>query len=323
MSENHTLKKALIAYNAKQSKQYVEFEPERKRSVKAHPTKLVFFECMDGRINASLSAGLPAGITTSFRSMGGIFDLGIPEFARTVGGVVKDALVKNRGVLLICTYHFSKGDHHRGCKGYGYDTEAAIAGTIKFCAQLKDAFAFAKNSVHPIVLGIETDEDRFIVDEKDLKKVFEAMQKDLEFLLSENKKNADVLAERSVSEMNHCEQIIAVGHGFEWLHSYNKTLIIGPWCYDLNPPVITAANIVLTNLKEKRIPSDEGALLLCSAVPADETEMSHLMAEKEAKALAEHFEKMIIANVGDQDSDFAGGVSEKDFKLPDPFYITQ
>ena len=31
----------------------------------------------------------------------------------------------------------------------------------------------------------------------------------------------------------------------------------------------------------------------------------------------------IIANIGDQDSDFAGGGSERDFKLPDPFYRTK
>ena len=31
--------------------------------------------------------------------------------------------------------------------------------------------------------------------------------------------------------------------------------------------------------------------------------------------------RVIIANIGDQDSDFLGGVAEKDFKLPDPFYL--
>ena len=31
----------------------------------------------------------------------------------------------------------------------------------------------------------------------------------------------------------------------------------------------------------------------------------------------------IIANIGDQDSDFAGGGAERDFKLPDPFYRTK
>jgi len=31
----------------------------------------------------------------------------------------------------------------------------------------------------------------------------------------------------------------------------------------------------------------------------------------------------LIANLGDQASDFLGGVAERDFKLPDPFYITE
>lgn len=31
--------------------------------------------------------------------------------------------------------------------------------------------------------------------------------------------------------------------------------------------------------------------------------------------------RVIIANIGDQDSDFLGGEAEKDFKLPDPFYL--
>jgi acid phosphatase len=32
--------------------------------------------------------------------------------------------------------------------------------------------------------------------------------------------------------------------------------------------------------------------------------------------------RVIIANLGDQESDFAGGFAERDFKLPDPFYLT-
>lgn len=32
--------------------------------------------------------------------------------------------------------------------------------------------------------------------------------------------------------------------------------------------------------------------------------------------------RVIIANVGDQDSDLAGGFAERTFKLPDPFYFT-
>jgi hypothetical protein len=30
-----------------------------------------------------------------------------------------------------------------------------------------------------------------------------------------------------------------------------------------------------------------------------------------------------VANIGDQKSDFEGGESERNFKLPDPFYLTK
>ena len=32
--------------------------------------------------------------------------------------------------------------------------------------------------------------------------------------------------------------------------------------------------------------------------------------------------RVIIANLGDQDSDLTGGYAERTFKLPDPFYFT-
>jgi acid phosphatase len=33
--------------------------------------------------------------------------------------------------------------------------------------------------------------------------------------------------------------------------------------------------------------------------------------------------RVIIANIGDQDSDLAGGSSERTFKVPGPFYQTK
>jgi acid phosphatase len=58
-----------------------------------------------------------------------------------------------------------------------------------------------------------------------------------------------------------------------------------------------------------------------------------LLAPDESKATAETFKlaerrrleaggAVIIANVGDQESDLAGGHSERTFKLPNPFYLT-
>lgn len=53
---------------------------------------------------------------------------------------------------------------------------------------------------------------------------------------------------------------------------------------------------------------------------AKETSAAMKFAQRQQLA-AEGF--VIIANLGDQRSDFAGGGAERDFKLPNPFYLTE
>ena len=65
--------------------------------------------------------------------------------------------------------------------------------------------------------------------------------------------------------MNHSEQVIAVGRGFDWLHVINKALIVGPFSVDWSSEVVTAAKIVLSNLKEGRAPKEDGTVLLVCA----------------------------------------------------------
>ncbi len=286
----------LLAYNAEQSREFAKRARERKCWESVHPTKIIVFECMDGRVNFSLAAGLPFGIVSSFRSMGGIFDLGMPYFAKTLSTVVRESLTDGRNCLLVVTYHFSKGDKHNGCKGHDYNTESAKLSAEKFCSELKEIFTQGK--AYPIVLGIETDEDRFVVENSSLEKLPSWIRKDLDFILSENAKRANELR-RTEKEKQHGENIIAVGTGFGWIHSYNRALIIGPWHYDLNAPVITAANIVLSNLKEKRISESDGILLLCGAVPVGDnvSAIELAFAKKEAKALSEHCAKIIETSV--------------------------
>ncbi|TRZ51732.1 hypothetical protein D4R99_03965 [bacterium] len=290
MGKNENLIQRLFDYNTEQSKEFTRFAvSEKRRFLNAHPTKIIVFECMDGRINFPLSCAFPFGVVSSFRSVGGKFDLGIPHFTKTLCNSVMDALMEKRDCLLIATYHFSKGDAHRGCKGCGYDTEAALVGAQKFRTELERAFSFVKNRVHSIVIGIETDEDRFVIpDPSSLEKLPKAIRKDLDFILAGNTKHASELPKRTDKEMQHGENIIAVGTGFDWLHSYNQALIIGPWCYDLDTPVTIAADIILSNLKEKRIADSDSVLLLCGTVPSKDTQVRFALAEKEAKALSEH-----------------------------------
>ena len=70
------------------------------------------------------------------------------------------------------------------------------------------------------------------------------------------------------------EQILAVGRGFDWLHIPNKALIVGPYrfasrfrhtgflssfrltapSYNLGDPIATAGSLLLSNLRDGRIP---------------------------------------------------------------------
>ncbi len=63
----------------------------------------------------------------------------------------------------------------------------------------------------------------------------------------------------------------------------------------------------------------EFAALICQPDDSKETTGAFKFAvRKRLKAEG----RVIIANLGDQESDFSGGYAERTFKLPDPFYLT-
>lgn len=65
--------------------------------------------------------------------------------------------------------------------------------------------------------------------------------------------------------------------------------------------------------------ADYAALLLKPDATKDTTEKFKTDTRRKLVAAG----RVIIANVGDQESDLAGGFAERAFKLPAPFYITQ
>jgi hypothetical protein len=68
--------------------------------------------------------------------------------------------------------------------------------------------------------------------------------------------------------VEHREWMICLGRGFDFLHTPNLALIIGPYSPDLADPIRKAASIIENNMASGRIP-DDGFLLLAS-VPYDE-----------------------------------------------------
>lgn len=113
----------------------------RARYQSQHPTAIAVLKCMDGRINIPVATGTPIGLLMPFRNLGGRFDLGWPHLGEVVTQYVMDRVHEGRQVLFLVTYHYSRGDHHRGCAGFDYDQQAAINHTQEIKQQISTILA--------------------------------------------------------------------------------------------------------------------------------------------------------------------------------------
>lgn len=261
----------------------------RQRHLANHPTAIMVLKCMDGRINIPVATQTPRGIIQPFRNLGGIFDLGWPHLGETLVGHVHKVVSAGRQGLMMITYHFSKGDPARGCAGFHFRTDDARAHTFEIQAQVHALFGGGETpTVYPLVCGFETDEDALLLhggdgrtlsmadlgpgDEAELPHRLAAlvpdmpaqMRADLLPLLRGNLAHiAQLRASARSPEIEHREWMVCVGRGFDWLHTPNLALIIGPYSPNLEGPILQAADIIRANMQDGRIP-DDGFLLLTS-----------------------------------------------------------
>jgi hypothetical protein len=289
-----------------------------------HPTAIVVLKCMDGRINIPVATNTPTGILMPFRNLGGMFDLGWPHLGEVLAHHVIRMTDSGRRVLFLITYHWSKGSPHRGCAGFNYDTAAAIAHTQEIRRQVEQIFGKEHGTVYPLVCGFETDEDALILHGHDgavlnlatctqddaatliprlaalLPDMPTQMRADLLPLLRGNLEHIAQVREQvqrneRTLDIEHREWMICLGRGFDFLHTPNLALIIGPYSPDLADPLRKAATIIESNMNKGRIPSD-GFLLLAS-VPYEEIGVDRSRAELKSRFL----------------SNFAAGVLETEF----------
>jgi hypothetical protein len=68
-----------------------------------------------------------------------------------------------RRVLVLITYHWSKGNPQRGCAGFHFDTSAAIAHTREIRRQVEHIFGSGHGTVYPLVCGFETDDEALVI----------------------------------------------------------------------------------------------------------------------------------------------------------------
>lgn len=296
----------------------------RRQYREIHPTEIAALKCMDGRLNLPFITHTPMGIIQPFRNIGGQFDVGWPFFGELLNDWVHYAISRGRNCVVLVTYHWSAGDTHRGCKGFGYDTEAAQAYTQKLRSQIESVFGAAHAVVYPILVGIETDSDALVLHgtkgqvldlAKDqlkdealrvrLQQLYPDMRwgmlNDLLPLLNGNLEHIAQIrdSKRPIAEAEHKEQILAIGRGFDWLHLPNKALIIGPFSYNLGQPIATAAKILLDNLTAGRIPKKEGVALLTSGAYRDAAGPEKYLAMEKAKSLSNFAQETIRTEVPD------------------------
>ncbi|THF65421.1 hypothetical protein E6C76_07415 [Pseudothauera nasutitermitis] len=282
----------------------------RARYLAEHPTAIMALKCMDGRINIAIATRTPRGIVQPFRNLGGMFNLGWPHLGEVLAEYVQDIVHDGRRALALVTYHYSKGDPARGCAGFAFDTAAAREHTFAIRRQFEQVFGGGHGTVYPLVCGFETDEEALVLhadsgetldvaalapDEapwlrQRLARLFPDMPgqvlNDLVPLVEGNL--AHVAATRGRPrelDIEHREWTICLGRGFDFLHTPNLALIIGPYSPDLGDPVRKAAGIIQANMDCGRIPPD-GFLLLASA-PYVDPGMDRARAELKARFLSD------------------------------------
>ncbi|MDP4535936.1 carboxysome shell carbonic anhydrase [Alkalimonas collagenimarina] len=252
-----------------------------------HPTAIIAFKCMDGRIHLPHATRIPTGVIQPFRNLGGIFDLGWPYLGDLLAEQVQAAWQQGRPVLVLISYHFSKGNKQRGCAGFDCDRAAAEQQARLLQQQFRQLYP-NQHWLYPLVCGFETDLDALVLhgseQQLDLASMSALQQsrapelvrqllpdmpaqlvQDLLPLVQGNLAHIAAMRQhRRQPDSEHREWMLCIGRGFDFLHVPNTALIIGPFSPDLAQPIRQAAAIIAENMRAGRI-ADDGFLLLSSA----------------------------------------------------------
>jgi hypothetical protein len=281
----------------------------RSHYIEEHPTAIVVFTCMDGRVNITAATNTLDGIILPLRNLDGRFNLGWPHLGRVLEKLMRGLANQRRPILVLVIYHYSKGDPRRGCDGFSYDTYVARTHMYGIKRQIEAVFDTDHWTVFPLVCGFETDEDTLVLhgssgDVLDLSTISSTDQEILPTLLTQLYPNMPDLMRQDLLPLvrgniahiasikpasrnlviEHREWMICIGRGFDWLHMPNQALIIGPYSPDLVDPIRKAAGIIDANMRAGHIP-DDGFLLLAEET-YQETGVNRTNAELKARFLS-------------------------------------
>ena len=300
----------LLDLNVRHAQTFMDLATERRRYRGEHPTEIAALKCMDGRLNLPVMTQTAVGIIQPYRNLGGKFDLGWPFFQATIDDWVQYAISRGRHCIIFVTYHYSRGDIHRGCRGFNYDKVAARDTAIALKSQFNRIYG--GGVVVPIVCGIETDLDALILHGEDgrvvdLAEVKLTSQQDVEELVRSlypvmsmrvvsdllplirgNLKHIAQIrtSNRPIEALEHNEWVLGIGRGFDWLHAINTAFIVGPFDPHLSFAIETAAKLLEGNIDAARINAN-GIVLLASASYRDSAGPEHNLAKEKAMFLSQ------------------------------------
>lgn len=320
---NETTQK-LIDLNREHSKLFINSQRSRQIYREKHPTEISVMKCMDGRVHFPAITNTPLGIAQPWRTIGGKFDLGWPHYKETIEEWTEYAISRSRNSVVFATYHFARGFDgesidavkHRCCAGFLYDTNTAK----KSSHDLKEQFqrVFLNDGLYSIQCGIETDYEALIfhgengeiwdlglADPIPVEEILQKLGKmypniphhvliDIIPMVMGNIEHvAQVkLSPKPLIDLEHRERVIAVGRGFDWLHTPNLALIVGPYSDEWKSAVGTASTVLKGNLDNKRIDSSKGLVLLVST-PYRTEGYRRRLAEEKAQYLTRESNKVI------------------------------
>lgn len=331
--KNNKTAEWLLDLNSKQSAIYSSAGStnERRAYRKIHKTEFAAFKCMDGRLNLSVYTNTPTGIIKPFRTMGGVFDLGDENLGRIVEEDIQRCIDNGKTYIPFTSYHFSKGSGHRGCAGHNYNTENAVRSAKRLLKQFLATYCstsvegvYNTKIVFPIMIGFETDFESLLLHssddkvfsvqdyldknesewKKDLHEFFpkmeEKMFEGLSALISGNIAHIkEIIAEkRPIIGLQHKESVICYGRGFDWLHTPNKALIIGPYGRDQESSIIKAGGVLLDSIEKGRINPEDGLVIMTAGLFHD-TGMNKNRVSQKSYYLHRYIKKVIEENVPD------------------------
>lgn len=254
-------------------------------------TEIEVYKCSDARVKGSRYLKTPLGVLTPRRTIGGKFEMWWPDLQKEIEMWRQRAAKKFRHrCLSLFSYHFSRGDEHRGCAGFDCQTNDAIAYTTALLEDFKRIYQ--QSTMFGVMVGFETDLEAMVLHGEsgevlDLAEVEITSVSRLEWMIRRLFPSMDEESvrdfvprvqaniehiqevrelERPIEALGHQEHMLLVGRGYEYMHDPNA-LIVSPHTPDLAVPIASAGGVILNNINQGLVIPAKTPIVVVTSAP--------------------------------------------------------